>query len=508
MTKTRRVGGNATYITRGVSREFANEIEISSNGRIDYYAPEYSYGEPEPRPVREEPEIIFSGCWTSDYEGMRNLERDATNPSSNLGETVYFQLKVSNTIPIGTNITFQLWDKDFGGILKWFLSDDDTLDGKRVYRNAVVREVHGEHRMTVKLFLNPKWYDDLVADLGRFKNGCLDFYWTWQYNGQPWISNNNILNVYPSKTTLFIKPAYEGYGCPEIRYADGELIVFSAGIVAIEEPSKEVEKIMDTILDDIQKNAMTDVREKMVKFSDKLRYTIAVKKLKKGYLANNMGKIEFSKRLYTKPVFDNSGELYEITQAANFGYKREGKLITTKGISQLDYFREVGVRNSILKGSHKLNYVMDILDVLQFGINGKMETLTTMFAPLDFLNAVVYPSISKPIKEVWDNIVSYDIEKAKDNGLKGIYHLASSEDFNREKYGDYKYIEINQDMLKNLLESKYKTFEELEKNQIQLRKTMDKYEYQESLVYTILYYKKIDDNIDKPMTYIETIFIN
>jgi len=509
MTKTRRVGGNATYIVGGTTKEFANEIEINSNGRIDYYAPEYTYGDPEPRPVREEPEVAFSGCWTSDYEGMRNLEKDATKPISNLGETVYFQLTVSNNIPIGTNITFKLWDEDYGDNLKWLLSDDDTFDGKKVYRNAVVREVNGTHKMTVKLFLNPKWYDDLVADLGRFKNGCLDFYWTWEYNGKPWTSNTNILNAYPSKTTLFIKPAYEGYGFPEIRTADGELIVFSAGIVATVEPSKELEKIMDTILDDIQNNVITDVREKMVKYSDKLRYSIAVNKLKKGYLVNNLGKIEFSKRLYTKPVFDNSGQLYEITQAVNFGYRKEGKLITTKGISQLDYFKQVGVRNALLKNVEKLDYVLQALDLLSFAMDEKkVETITTMFAPLDFLNAVVYPSISKPIEEVWENIVVHDVEQAKDNGLRGIYKLVNSEDFNREKYGDYQYIEINQDMLNKLLEGKYKTFEELKKNQILLRETVDKYEYQESLLYTILYYKKIDNNIDKPMTYIETIFIN
>ncbi|AWK06586.1 hypothetical protein HYN56_21080 [Flavobacterium crocinum] len=509
MTKTRRVGGNATYIVRGTTREFANEIEINSNGRIDYYAPEYTYGDPEPRPVRKEPEVAFSGCWTSDYEGMRNLEKDTTKPMSNLGETVYFQLTVSNDIPIGTNITFKLWDEDFGDILNWFLSDDDTFDGKKVYRNAVVREVNGTHKMTIKLFLNPKWYDDLVADLGRFKNGCLDFYWTWEYNGKPWTSNTNILNVYPSKTTLFIKPAYEGYGFPELRTADGQLIVFSAGIVATKEPSKELENIMDTILDDIKNNAIADVREKVVKFSDKLRYSIAIKKLKKGYLANNLGKIEFSRRLYTKPVFDNSGKLYEITQAANFGYIKEGKLVTTKGISQLDYFREIGVRNAILKNAEKLDYILQALDLLRFAMDEKkIETITTMFAPLDFLNAIVYPSISKPIEELWDNIVVHDVENAKDNGLRGIYKLVNSEDFNREKYGDYQYIEINQDMLNKLLEGKYKTFEELKKNQIRLRETVDKYEYQEGLLYTILYYKKIDDNLDKPMTYIETIFIN
>ncbi len=69
-------------------------------------------------------------------------------------------------------------------------------------------------------------------------------------------------------------------------------------------------------------------------------------------------------------------------------------------------------------------------------MDGKMETITTMFAPLDFLNAVVYPSISKPIEEVWDNIVAYDVEKAKDRGLIGVYELAKGKSFNEEKYGN------------------------------------------------------------------------
>ena len=32
---------------------------------------------------------------------------------------------------------------------------------------------------------------------------------------------------------------------------------------------------------------------------------------------------------------------------------------------------------------------------MKFGMDGKMETLTIMFVSLDFLNAVVYPSIIK-----------------------------------------------------------------------------------------------------------------
>ncbi|KAF2340210.1 hypothetical protein [Flavobacterium tistrianum] len=507
MTKTRRVGGNATYIVRGITKEFANEIEINSNGRIEYFAPEYTYGEPEPRPVREEPEIAFSGCWTSDYEGMRNLEQDNRGPKSSLGKTVYFQLTVSNDISVGTIITFQLWDKDTGMFLDWLVPDDDKLDGKKVYRNAIVREVNGKHIMTIELFLNPKWNSDLLSDKGYFKDGCLDFYWTWKYRNQDWISNNNLLSVYASETNLFIKPAYEGYGFPEIRAADGELIVFSAGIVAIVEPSKELEKIMDTILDDIKDNAIADVSEKMVKYSDKLRYSIAVKKLKKGFLANNLGKIEFSKRLYTKPVFDNSGKLYEITQAANFGYIKEGKLVTTKGISQLDYFREVGVRNALLKNVEKLDYTLQALDLLRFAMDEKkMETITTMFAPLDFLNAIVYPSISKPIERVWNGMVSDAVEEAKDRGLNGIYELADAKWFKKEKYGNYQYTLINQQILDKLLKGEIKTIQKLNdlyENQL-IKNNYDKSLFE----YTLLHYSIKDDTIDDYKTYVDCIFIN
>jgi hypothetical protein len=174
----------------------------------------------------------------------------------------------------------------------------------------------------------------------------------------------------------------------------------------------------------------------------------------------------------------------------------------------LDYFKQVGVRNAILKNAEKLNFIINSIDAVKFGMDGKMETLTTMFVPLDFLNAVVYPSISKPIEEVWDNIVVHDVEKAKDNGLRGIYELAKGKLFNEDKYGRFKYIEINTDMLNKLLNNKYKTFEDLETEQIELRKSMDQYEYRSSLVYTVFYYEKIDNKIEKLTTFVETIFIN
>ncbi|AWK07111.1 hypothetical protein HYN56_23915 [Flavobacterium crocinum] len=508
MTKTRYVGGNATYIVRGTTREFANEIEINSNGRIDYYAQEYTYGEPEPRPVREEPEKAFSGWWSPDYEGMRNIpEQDSNWPKAYLEETVYFQLNVSESIPVGTSITFQLWDKNtpFKDLT---IFDNPKFDGQMVFKTVMVREVNGQHRITIELYLNPKWHIEIKKDEKGSINSCLEFYWTWKYHNTYWKSNNNILDVYRSKTTLFIKPAFEGYGFPEIRSADGEIIVFSAGIVATEEPSKELENVMDKICENIKNNAMFELREEMVKHSDKLRFSIAIKQLKKGHLVNNMGKLEYSSRIYTKPVFDNGGELYEITQAANFGYKKEGKVVTTKGISQLDYFKQVGIRNAILKNAEKLNFIINSIDTIKFGMDGKMETLTTMFVPLDFLNAVVYPSISKPIEKVWDGMVLDAVEEAKDKGLRGIYNLANATWFKKDNYGDYKYTRIGQKTLDNLIQGRIKTLKEMRHSETTLKETMDKYEYEDTLLYTIFHYTKTDKDTDKEITYVDAIFIN
>lgn len=138
----------------------------------------------------------------------------------------------------------------------------------------------------------------------------------------------------------------------------------------------------------------------------------------------------------------------------------------------------------------------------------KIETITTMFAPLDFLNAMVYPSISKPIEEIWDDIVVHDVEQAKDNGLRGIYELAKGKSFNEERYGDYECTKVNQEILNRIFTRKIKSLQEWQVFQRKQRETMGHYEYEDSLTYAILHYTKIDERIDKPITYIDTIFIN
>lgn len=354
----------------------------------------------------------------------------------------------------------------------------------------------------------PEWIEQLEADKGTAKDGCLDFYWKWEYENTPWSSNLTILKVYPSKTTLFIKPAYKDYGFPEIRTANGDIVVFSKGIGIEKEPSKELERQLNEIVDNIKGEAYGNVREAIVKNSDKLRHTIAVRQLKKGRLVNNMGKIEFSRRIYTKPIFDNSGESFEITRAANFGYRKEGKLVTTKGISQLDYFKEVGTLNTIAKASKELLGIFDFAaDLISVAMDEKPEFITTGYAPLDFLVAMVSPSITEPIKEIWDNVV-YDLaEKAKDKGIAGINDFLETNGGQEQRY-NFDITRINQETLNKLLKGEFDTLGELRDDLQKLRTTMNEYEYRTQLIYTLFHYKKNPDDDDDDAILIDTIFIN
>nr|WP_294932609.1 hypothetical protein [uncultured Flavobacterium sp.] len=164
------------------------------------------------------------------------------------------------------------------------------------------------------------------------------------------------------------------------------------------------------------------------------------------------------------------------------------------------------IRNTLLKQAEKLSYVIDILDVLDLGMEGKMDTLTTMFAPLDFLNVLVYPSIRKPIENIWDGMIVDSVEEAKDKGLKGIYHLAEAKWFNRQKYGDYKYTLIDLEILDKLLRGEIETLKKLTNL---YESQLIKNNYDNSMFrFTVLHYTIKVEESDEILTYIDTIYIN
>lgn len=113
-----------------------------------------------------------------------------------------------------------------------------------------------------------------------------------------------------------------------------------------------------------------------------------------------------------------------------------------------------------------------------------------------------------PAREVWDNVVIHDVEKAKDKGIRGIYELVKGKSFNEERYGNYECTKVNQEILNEIFTKKIKSLDDWQVFQRSQRETMGHYEYEESLTYTILHYTKIDETADKSITYIDTIFIN
>lgn len=94
MSRTRIVKGNITEITGGTSRIFGKSIQINSNGRIDYFAKNYTYGEPKEPPVKimdgavKEIELL-----TALDQGSKNDRSGTTQPGMIFGNTYRFRVK-------------------------------------------------------------------------------------------------------------------------------------------------------------------------------------------------------------------------------------------------------------------------------------------------------------------------------------------------------------------------------------------------------------------------------
>lgn len=95
MSRTRIVKGNITEITGGTSRVFGKQIIINSNGRIDYFALNYTYGTPQKPPVKiidgavKEIELL-----TALDQGSDNIPKSTkTQPGMIFGKTYQFKVK-------------------------------------------------------------------------------------------------------------------------------------------------------------------------------------------------------------------------------------------------------------------------------------------------------------------------------------------------------------------------------------------------------------------------------
>ena len=482
-TITRIIGGKSKWFSKNQMEIIATEkdIMLSSQKRIILDGKEqgismgqYNYTEKLDFP---------SGWWSYDYKGEKIIKENKTN----LDKVVYFQLDVDDDVPDNTEIIFHLYNRETLFMIDILNPDSNDFNEKEVIKKGTIRKVGEKKRITIKLFLDILWKKKMIE-----KNmGYLDLYWRWKYKNVNWTCADKLhLKVFSSKRNLFLKPAHSGYNFPEIRTSDGDIIVFSAGVGFEGKNSPEIKRV----LGEIQEYMKSRVLDKLGEYSDKLRHTIAVRQLRKGKLVSNTGKIMFSKRIYTQPIYDNRGKMYIVTKAANFGYRKQGQVVTTKGISQLDYFKDVGALNKVAKASKELLKVFDFVDLFQYMSGERPETIPIPFLPLDFIVKVITPYMSDQITEMIDDVINEMVEAAKDKGLETVEKIKFTQGGAMKGYDT---TEIDQESLNKLFRNEIETLNDLK----DLNRNPNPKQY------VVLYHYEENEELDEYYYIIDSIFI-
>lgn len=233
----------------------------------------------------------------------------------------------------------------------------------------------------------------------------------------------------------------------------GETIIFSIGDFANEELKKQlIEAAGETL--------------------DNYRYFLGTRILKSGKVATNIGEVYTRKKaIYTYDLHTNSGKEVKLMQASNFGFKNKyvnnGKLVTTKGISQIDYFTNVGLKNNILKTGKELTQIWDIFDLAKVFFNddftGGIPT-GYLATPVSFAFALLNEAVIKPtiqgIKDDWNKGLEEDFEIIhKPKGLKACKAFADNRNIN----SPIKYLDVYTPTLQKLLKNEFLSVDEMDK---------------------------------------------
>lgn len=503
-------GGNITRIVLGES-SWISEGDmniIATDGDVTFSASKkvFAHGVEEGLHVGEydwkvEEEAVkkgdfISGKWTYDYDGIKDLKRDSNGPKANLEETVYFQLNVSEDILVGTVLKFKLWDRDE------LNPDDDTFNGKQVYKAAAVRQVNGKNKITIELLLDQNWRADIVADKkAPFANGCLDFYWQWDYNNTEWNSEKFMLGVYFSETTLYIKPAISNnnYGLPEIYSNSGAIILYA------------IEKVPNGT---IKKFSMIKLR------------TITTFKLQADIN-------KFKREIYHEAINLETNRLesasYTVEEGAHFfkTNKNTSQIFIDETIVNvpIDARGMVAVKNFGVKalkfakvaaeyfGHYQvLKEMKEMIPELSSNEEFNMPSLSTFVGFIPQLQVVAFgvevigwmvEESLRESKEIVDESMWADWQNAKGKGLR------NAQDFIQSGWAienRFNLIELSKEMVNKLLKGEIKTLEELEKLREKLIiKNYD--EYRSTLIYTAFYTLHYDKDLDKDLVLIDSIFI-
>jgi hypothetical protein len=409
--------------------------------------------------------------WSSDYDGKLPVDSSSYEKyRSNLEKTVYFQLNVNQAVPTNTEIEFKLLDNDkisypldfahpFFTFYNLVTTDDDKFDDKEIKILGVVREFEGKKRITLELFLNPSWANDIIDDKsGPSLNGSLELYWSWQYNNIDWTSKKVQLHVYPSDISLRLKAAYfNGENkLPEMYSHKGDIITFALDRL----PDGTIKKFVSIkIRNTITYNSFEDVNQ----FYKEI-YTERIN-LDKNNIEAASYQIEELNHYFkikgngTTIHIEEENILVPIakdTKIAVYNSFYEGvKVIkdATKYYGYFSIFKDTINMFPELSGNDEFNVpslstfvgLIPGLDIVAFGLALTEWTIKDQIAEQDKL-------INESLFLKWQNI--------KKQGLEAALNFIDNNEW--AKNNGFDYIAVSQETLDMLFNGSFKTFIELE----------------------------------------------
>lgn len=404
MSKETFVGGNSIEWVGGTYTEYLGKGTYTSGQKLYVTAVNTkNFSDNPEKPPVTEGNFIIDGEWL-DKDGK---PIDQTKmPHAKIGETVFFRVETKD-IPEHTPILFELWEHDgirvptgFGTIIDTRAFDDYIpLETKETGNKSITVNVDKDGYATISVELTEVLEKQIEEDFGN----KIELYFIVRYIGHDFAylprSSDNYLKVGYSDRTLFLQPAVANnkYGLPEFRTADGDILIFSGGVETGDNklgnyPEEKNEDLIDRFnektKDEIKDKLKDKASDKAKDLLQKGRTAIAVHQLKMKKLAFNDGHVRQKQKLYSYKVFDNAGEEYIIQKASNYGFENHAtkEIITSKGISQLDYFRETSIYSKIGKVGINALECLSFLDLAKYiSGNGEQGQIPSPIPALDFV---------------------------------------------------------------------------------------------------------------------------
>lgn len=388
----------------------------------------------------------ITGWWSS----KKSYDTRYKITEARLEDTVYFVINTSG-VRSGTEINLQLYNLEELFFLDYLCPDTYRFNGK-----IETAETHIQNDYAIiEIQLPRTWTKDVEED-----GGVLELYWkvtSCNMNGTCLPkSKKDFLNVKVSDRDLFIKPSYINLGMPEVYTKNGEQLFF-------------IKFIEDEIKDEIAEETI----EALEYYKDK----IALAKLAKGYMVNNEGKIYESlsdgsrREVYDCSYYTTDGRIIYVKQGKNWTTRTgDGKILSTKGINQYEYFANNGARVTILNLFSKGIGYWDIFSsVTNMNASDNSKPLSVSLPSvtgscgmaislLVELGGLIAENMYYKGEKLYSEYVHVELCKAKSKGLYEVQRVVQKANNSKTSNLRFEFIKVSFNLADKLIKGKYKKF--------------------------------------------------